>query len=98
MDPELNKTISHGVAFHHAGLTANERDIIECGFSKLRIRVIVATTTLSSGVNLPARRIIIRSPKFGQKTWDKLTYQHMIGRAGRMGKVNQYATFPQGLY
>ncbi|XP_031620779.1 DNA polymerase theta isoform X2 [Contarinia nasturtii] len=86
LDSILEKTISYGVSFHHAGLTFDERDIIESSFCKSSIRVIVATSTLSSGVNLPARRVIIRSPMFGGKPMCSLTYKQMCGRAGRMGK------------
>lgn len=82
----MNTSISYGVAFHHAGLTFDERDIIESAFCKSLIRVIVATSTLSSGVNMPARRVIIRSPLFGGRPMCSLTYKQMIGRAGRMGK------------
>lgn len=88
LDSVLEKTISYGVAFHHAGLTFDERDIIESAFSNGSLRIIVATSTLSSGVNLPARRVIIRTPLFGGKQMSSLTYKQMIGRAGRMGKVS----------
>lgn len=88
LDSVLGKTISYAVAFHHAGLTFDERDIIESSFCNSAIRVIIATSTLSSGVNLPARRVIIRSPMQFGKRMNALTYKQMIGRAGRMGKVS----------
>ncbi|XP_018400080.1 PREDICTED: DNA polymerase theta [Cyphomyrmex costatus] len=86
LDNVLKNTISFGTAFHHAGLTMDERDIIEGSFRTGSLRVLIATSTLSSGVNLPARRVIIRSPLFGGSPLNTLTYKQMIGRAGRMGK------------
>lgn len=86
LDPVLERAVSYGCAFHHAGLTTDERDIVESAFKAGTLKVIVATSTLSSGVNLPARRVIIRTPMFGGKVMNSLTYKQMIGRAGRTGR------------
>ncbi|XP_039301076.1 DNA polymerase theta [Nilaparvata lugens] len=82
----LRKSVSFGVGYHHAGLTMDEREMLETSFRQCVLRVLVATSTLSSGVNLPARRVIVRSPMFGGRPLDVLTYKQMIGRAGRMGR------------
>lgn len=85
LDRELAAMLPNGCAYHHAGLTADERDIVESSFKLGTIRIIVSTSTLSSGVNLPARRVIIRDPLFRRKMIEPLIYKQMIGRAGRTG-------------
>lgn len=71
--------------FLDLGLTFDERDVLEGAFRQGLVRVLAATSTLSSGVNLPARRVIIRTPTFNGHLLDPLTYKQMSGRAGRKG-------------
>ncbi len=51
LDPAVAKVVGFGVAYHHAGLTFDERDILEGAFKQGALRVLIATSTLSSGVS-----------------------------------------------
>ena len=57
---KLSACIKGGVAFHHAGLLPKHRELIEKYFRERILKVIVATPTLAAGVNLPARRVIVK--------------------------------------
>jgi helicase len=85
---ELATCIKSGVAFHHAGLSATHRSIIERAFKEFKIKVICATPTLAAGVNLPARRVIVKSyyrydSSTGYQMIPAFEYHQMAGRAGR---------------
>ncbi|MFB6299781.1 MAG: DEAD/DEAH box helicase [Halobacteriales archaeon] len=85
----LASTVEDGIAFHHAGLRSEHRSLIERAFRDRRLEVICATPTLASGVNIPARRIIVRDHQrytdTGLEPLSVLEIQQMFGRAGRPG-------------
>ncbi len=86
----LRKSVLDGVAFHHAGLSKNDKDLIEEWFRQDRIKILFSTSTLAWGVNLPARCVVIRDTKLhdpleGEVDMSPLDVLQMLGRAGRPG-------------
>jgi helicase len=88
MDKVLSDCVRNGASFHHAGLRREQRTIIEEAFRNGHIKIISATPTLAAGLNLPARRVIIRDYlRFesgeGMVPIPVMEYHQMAGRAGR---------------
>jgi len=90
LSKKLAECVLDGVAFHHAGILYQQRKLIEDAFRANKIKLIVATTTLAMGLNLPSRRVIIRDwwryePGAGIYSIPVIEVKQMSGRAGRPG-------------
>lgn len=104
---ELATAVRNGCAFHHAGLEYEARMIIEEAYRKRLLRVIFATPTLASGVNLPAFEVIVRDAYRTDYTHKPPEDEYlsageilnMLGRAGRYGLSDRgvgYVLFERG--
>ncbi|KAJ7461495.1 Sec63 Brl domain-containing protein [Mycena latifolia] len=76
-----------GIGVHHAGLTIDDRRATEDLYLKGFLRVVVATSTLAVGVNLPAHTVVIKGVQIFQNNasveYSDLDVMQMLGRAGR---------------
>jgi superfamily II RNA helicase len=87
--PEWLEGLESGLGAHHAGLVPAYRETVEECFAGGLLKVVFATETLSLGINMPARTVVIeRFTKFGGAGRATLTsgeYAQLTGRAGRRG-------------
>lgn len=86
LDKVLEQTVPFGVAFHHAGITMEERDLVANAYDAGILKVCVATCSLAAGINLPARRVILHNARMGRDLVGPSMLRQMRGRAGRKGK------------
>lgn len=96
---ELKDLLPYGFAIHHAGMSRVDRTLVEDLFADKHIQVLVSTSTLAWGVNLPAHTVIIKgtqvySPEKGR--WVELGALDVLQMMGRAGRP-QYDTKGQGV-
>lgn len=85
--------VDRGVGYHHAGLPTDILEALEQATRDERLRALVATTTLTDGVNLPVRTVLISESKYpGQdpsQQMDAAQLLNAVGRAGRAGRETE---------
>ncbi|XP_055335336.1 probable ATP-dependent DNA helicase HFM1 [Paramacrobiotus metropolitanus] len=86
-DLSLRSCVLAGVGFHHAGLDIHDRNAIASLFEEGALPVLLCTSTLAMGVNLPAHLVIIKSTSHyvggSTQEYSETEIQQMMGRAGR---------------
>src|SRR5215813_13325208 len=89
----LNQTIFQalgmGVGLHHAGILPSVKRLIELAFERGLCKVVFATETMSLGIHMPAKSVVLQSlTKRTDRGFRSLTHNEltqMAGRAGRRG-------------
>ncbi|BEJ12848.1 hypothetical protein CspHIS471_0300220 [Cutaneotrichosporon sp. HIS471] len=86
-DAKIQKWTELGIAVHHAGLDLLDRRNIEQAFRNSQLHLLIATSTLAVGVNLPAHLVVIKGTSCwagqGFREYSDIDIQQMMGRAGR---------------
>ncbi|UYV80046.1 HFM1 [Cordylochernes scorpioides] len=86
-DNKLRDCLLSGIGFHHAGLDMDDRHLVEELFLKGEIKILISTSTLAMGVNLPAHLVIIKSTSHYVNgctvEYSDTEILQMMGRAGR---------------
>ena len=86
---EWKDALERGFAAHHAGLIPLFKETVEELFERALVKVVFATETLSLGINMPAKTVVIeRLIKFTGEKHELMTpadFTQLTGRAGRRG-------------
>jgi ATP-dependent RNA helicase HelY len=86
---DIREALAAGIAAHHAGMLPVFKETVEDLFQSGLVKIVFATETLSLGINMPARTVVIEDLwKFSGERHELLTpgeYTQLTGRAGRRG-------------
>jgi len=89
IDSVEHRLLTHGIALHHGKmpslLARRLKTVIDRGY----VRVIIATSTLSEGVNIPVNYLLIPSVYRGEAVLPLQEFSNLIGRAGRPGVATE---------
>jgi POLQ-like helicase len=79
------KCAAIGVFTHHGNTPVGIRLAVEHAMKESLVKMVVCTSTLAQGVNLPIRYLIVTGVYQGAKRISVRDFQNLIGRAGRSG-------------
>ncbi len=89
-DYSLSQLVEHGIGFHHGDLPQEIRREMETAIQNKTISILICTSTLAEGVNLPIRTLVVHTIKRfdGEFTRpiENRSIKNIVGRVGRAGK------------
>lgn len=96
---DLKDLLPYGFGIHHAGMKRQDRTLVENAFADGHLKVLVSTSTLAWGVNLPAHTVIIKGTQIynaERGDWCELSPLDILQMLGRAGRV-QFDTQGEGI-
>lgn len=85
-DAKIMSIFRSGVGIHRGDTPHQVRRIVEEGVRKGVFRIVVSTTTLAEGINLPLKTILIPIAKVAREPMELGLFFNLLGRAGRPGR------------
>ncbi len=84
------KCLIQGIGIHFGNMPQQVRGSIEKDYSNGLLKVLIATNTVSQGINFPVKNLIIHSLVQGKEQRVKVRdFWNLVGRAGRAGKETE---------
>ncbi|MEK4157874.1 DEAD/DEAH box helicase [Paenibacillus sp. FSL E2-0230] len=93
-DHIITECIKRGVAPHFGDLADEVRKAVEREYVQKKIRVLIATSTLGQGVNLPVKTLLVYSLDINPNPQERISvkirdFWNIVGRAGRAGRETE---------
>jgi len=74
------KALQRGIGLHYSELPRKNKNAVERMFRARKLKVVIATSTLAMGINMPCKTVIMAGD---EPDLSSREYHQMIGRAGR---------------
>ena len=84
-ESELSKVVKMGILPHYANLPNGIKMAIEYALRKRHAYLVICTTTLAEGVNIPIKYLILTTFSYGDSKLQIRKMQNLIGRTARSG-------------
>jgi len=83
------RLLVRGIAVHHGQMPALLARRLKVAIDRGDVRVVIATSTLSEGVNIPVNTLLIPSVHRSNSVFTVNEFSNLIGRAGRPGVATE---------
>ena len=82
----VTKCLQYNIGIHNGSLPEELRKNIESDFKNKKLKVLIATNTISQGINFPIKNTIIHALNINEnKMVSKRDFWNLVGRTGRAG-------------